>query len=362
MNPEAVEKVLVVKFFGIGSLVLATPFFREARKLFPNAEIHLLTLSSNRQITRMIPDLDRVHLVDLGANIFSAVAAFTACLFKTFKQRYDVLIDMEFYTRASAILSLASRARVRIGYHSLGVYRGDVQSHRIPFNSYWHVTRNFLSLLEPFGQQQAEQNPTLRLEFASSHTEPTHKVLAALGGDDSRFIVVNVNAGELAYERRWLPDRFARLAAWLSKHYDLSCVFIGSQNERSYAQTVVDAAHAEGGKVLNVAGELDLESLAQVCLKSLLVISNDSGPLHIAAAVGARVVGFYGPETPVLYGPVGDGHLSFHRSLSCSPCINIEQGKRFKCWHKTLLCQEGTTAEFAFQRIQERFGEVLSSS
>lgn len=121
MNPESVEKVLVVKFFGIGSLVLATPLFREARKLFPNADIHLLTLASNRQIVQMIPDLDRVHFIDLGSNVFSAMAAFTAGLFRTFKQRHDVLIDMEFYTRASAIMSLASRARIRIGYHSHGV-------------------------------------------------------------------------------------------------------------------------------------------------------------------------------------------------------------------------------------------------
>ncbi len=362
MDPDSVEKVLVVKFFGIGSLVLATPFFRDARMLFPNAEIHLLTLSSNRQIAGMIPGLDRVHFLDLGANVFSAVAAYSACLFKTFKQRYDVLIDMEFYTRASAILSLASMAPVRIGYHSLGVYRGDVQSHRIPFNAYWHVSRNFLSLLGPFGHRQPEQDPALRLEFAGRHTEQTDEVLAALGGDETRYIIVNVNAGELAYERRWLPDRFARLAAMLSKRYGLSCVFIGSRSERPYAQAVVDAAHREGGKVLNVAGELDLESLAQVLKKSLLVISNDSGPLHIAAAVGARVVGFYGPETPVLYGPIGDGHLSFHQSLSCSPCINVEQGKRFKCWHKTLLCQEGTTVDFAFRKIQERFGDILSSS
>ena len=362
MNPEAVEKVLVVKFFGIGSLVLATPFFLEVRKLFPNAEIHLLTLASNRQIVKMIPDLDRVRFVDLGANILSALGAFAACLIETFQKRHDVLIDMEFYTRASAILSLASRAPVRIGYHSRGVYRGNIQSHRIPFNSYWHVTRNFLSLLEPFGYRQPAQDPTPRIVFPDRHTAQTDAIFAALGGDDSRFAVVNVNAGELTYERRWLPDRFARLAAWLSERYGLTCVFIGSRDDRPYTQAVVDAAKAKGGKVLNAAGDLDLESLAQVFVKSRLVISNDSGPLHIAAAVGARVVGFYGPETPVLYGPVGEGHLSFHQFLSCSPCINIEQGKRFKCWHETLLCQEGTTVEFAIRKIQERFEDILISS
>ncbi len=362
MDPENVRKILVIKFFGIGSLVLATPFFHEARKLFPNAEIHLLTLSSNRQIVKMIPDLEHVHLVDLGANIFTAVAAYMACLFNTFRRRHDVVIDMEFYTRASAILSLASLAPVRIGYHSRGIYRGSLQNNPIPFNSYWHVSRNFLSLLEPYNHEQSEQNPSLHIDVAVELLEPARKVLDTLADDSSRFIVVNVNAGELAYERRWLPERFAELTARLSKHYGLTCVFIGSLDERPYTQTVMDGVLAGGGQALNVAGDLDLESLAQVFRESLFVISNDSGPLHIAAAVGVPVVGFYGPETPVLYGPVGEGNLSIYHPLSCSPCINIEQGKRFKCWHATLICQERTSTEYAFQEIQERFGDMLSIS
>lgn len=362
MDPDKVKKVLVVKFFGIGSLVLATPFFREARSLFPNAEIHLLTLSSNREITKMIPELDRVHHVSLGSNIFSAVVAYITCLFQTFSQRYDVLIDMEFYTRASAVLSVASWAPVRIGYHSRGVYRGDIHNFKIPFNSYFHVTKNFLSLLEPYHYEPQDTIQAPQIAVAKELQGPAIKALSNIEALSlSKFIVINVNAGELAYERRWMIDRFVQLTVQLGQVYDLTCVFIGSQHDRAYTQQAVDGVLAKGEKALNVAGELDLVSLAQLFQKSSLVLSNDSGPLHIAAAVGARVVGFYGPETPILYGPVGEDNIALCATLSCSPCINIEQGKHLKCWHETLLCQEGISVDYAYEEIKKNYDDVLSS-
>lgn len=360
-NPNQVQKLLVVKFFGIGSLVLATPFFQAARARFPNAEIHLLTLSSNREITAMMKELDQVHFLNLGGNTLSAIAAFSGCLIKTFRGGYDVLIDMEFYTRASAVVSLASWAPVRIGFHSRGVYRGDIQSHRVPFNAYWHVTKNFLSLLDPFGQTDTTDALVPTLAVNPELLQETRDVLERLGENKSRYIVINANAGELAYERRWLPDRFAQLAARLSAQYDLSCVFIGAPGEKDYVQGIVDETIAQGAKALNTAGHLNLESMAQLCRESLLVISNDSGPLHVAAAMGTPIVGFFGPETPVLYGPVGKGHLVFHQSLSCSPCINIEQSKHLKCWHPSPICQERTSVEQAFEAICTAYDGVLSA-
>jgi len=353
-----VRKLLVVKFFGIGSLVLSTPFLRATRQHFPKAEIHLLTLSSNREISAMIPDIDRVHFVDLGGNIFAAIGAFLACLISTFRGRYDVLIDLEFYTRASAVVSLASWAPVRVGFHSRGVYRGNISSHRVPFNAYWHVTKNFLSLLEPFGLDVATQDT---LPVITIDPELQGQARDVIEGQDTPFIVINVNAGELAFERRWSPERFSQLAAKLSKKYNLACLFIGAPGETDYVQNVVEGCLALDGKAINTAGQLNLQEMAQVCRESRLVISNDSGPLHIAAATGTPVAGFFGPETPVLYGPAGTGHLVFHQSLSCSPCINIEQSKSLKCWHPTPICQERTSVDEAFKAICKTYGKVLSA-
>jgi len=251
-----VKKVLVVKFFGIGSLVLATPFLRATRQHFPNAEVHLLTLSSNREITDMISELDHVHFVNLGGNIFAAIGAFMACLISTFRGRYDVLIDMEFYTRASAVVALASWAPIRVGFHSRGVYRGNIQSHRVPFNAYWHVTKNFLSLLEPFGLNVARSDAIPAIMIASELRENAKKLVDANG---KGYIVINVNAGELAYERRWAPDRFAQLAARLSHKYGVTCLFIGAPSEKNYVQVAVDGAIALGAAAFNTAGQLNLE-------------------------------------------------------------------------------------------------------
>lgn len=348
----------MVKFFGIGSLVLSTPFFRAAREQFPNAKIHLLTLSSNREITPMMPDVDFVHFVDLGGNVFAAIGAFIACLIKTFQGRYDVLIDMEFYTRASAVVSLASWAPVRVGYHSRGVYRGNIQSHRVPFNAYWHVTKNFVALLEPFGCDVSACDTLPQISIA---TDLNNNALQLVNAQDDAFVVFNPNAGELAYERRWAPERFAQLAAKLCDRYGVACLFIGAPSERSYVQGCVDEAQKLGANALNTAGDLNLEGMAQICRESRLVITNDSGPLHIAAATHTPVVGFFGPETPVLYGPAGEGHLIFHQDLSCSPCINIEQSKLLKCWHDRPICQEITQVDEVFKAICKAYGKILTS-
>lgn len=358
MNPEQVRKVLIIKFFGIGSLVLAEPFFRTARQLFPNAEIHLLTLASNRQIMEMIDGVDHVRFVDLGGHIFQAIWAYIGCMTWVMRGRFDAVLDMEFYTRASAVVSLASWARVRIGYHAQGIYRGDIQSHRVPFNGYWHVSRNFLSLLEPFGGVVGDEEAIPHLHMPKGPGGSAQSVLDTMG-DRERFIVINVNAGELAYERRWFPDRFAALAAKLSNKYSLQCIFIGAPGERDYVEAVVQDATAQGAQARNMAGDLDLASMAQICAQSRLVISNDSGPLHVAAATGVPVVGFFGPETPVLYGPAGKEHLVFHQSISCSPCINVEQGKRIQCRYDTPLCQKGNRVDQVFAAICERYDERL---
>ena len=358
MDPAGVKKLLIIKFFGIGSLVLAEPLVRKARHLFPNAEIHVLTLSSNAQVMGMIPGVDRVRLVDLGGNIAQAIWAYLGTMWVAFRGRYDAVLDLEFYTRASAVVSLASWSPVRVGYHAQGIYRGDIQNFKVPFNAYWHVSRNFLSLLEPWGYDPSQPPPAPKLAVPENELDDARQVLDALD-DPARYVVINVNAGELAYERRWFPERFAELAAKLTAAYGVTCVFIGAASERDYVEAVVQDARTQGAKAYNSAGELSLAAMAQVCRKSLLMITNDSGPLHVAAAAGATVAGFFGPETPVLYGPAGDGHLVFHQKLACSPCIHIEQGKRLHCLYPIPKCQEQTAVDDVFAQIADTYGDKL---
>ena len=353
-----VKRVLCVKFWGIGSLILATPFFEEAKRVFPNAEIELLTLSGNRGVAKMLPGLDRVHYLDLGCNLFQAVVAFVRCMFAMRSNRYDVLLDLEFYTRASAVLAFFSGAATRVGYHSQGVWRGTFHTHRIAFNVYRHVTANFRNLLEPFGAVCADQPLMPRLVFGEDGRREVDSLLAKCGCQKP-FFVVNVNAGELAYERRWAPERFAELVSRLCDRHDAEVFFIGSPSERAYVASVTERVGRGAGRVHNVAGNLSLDGLAELFRRSAFVVTNDSGPLHLAVAVGTNVAAFFGPETPVLYGPVGDGHLVFFPSIPCAPCINAERAKDLKCWQPTVRCQDSIGVDEVFNRVEAAFGDRL---
>jgi len=357
-DPEKVKKVLVVKFFGIGSLILAMPFLKTARKQFPNAEIHLLTLAANRPLMDMVTTIDRVHYINLGDNVFSAISAFSKGLIETARGRYDVLVDMEFYTRASSIVTFFSLAPVRIGYHSRGVYRGNLHNHHVPFNVYRHVIQNFLGLLEPFDVKIPSRSPVPKLNIPAVAFVEAERVLPEY--TTKKFMIINVNAGELAYERRWFPENFTELTCKLCKSYGLEAVFVGSISERDYVEVIAQNVSKNGCKAHNLAGSISLSGFAALCEQSILMLSNDSGPLHVGAAVGAKVVGFFGPETPVLYGPAGSGHLVLHDDIPCSPCITAEQGKQLACWHQLPFCQSNITVDLAYQRIVKRYHEHLS--
>ena len=359
---DAVRRVLLVKFWGIGSLVLAAPLFNKTRETFPDAEIVLMTLSANQGVVKMLPAIDRVEFVDLGHSLASAVKAYIRCLLRAFRLRPDVMLDLEFYTKASAILSFFSRAPMRIGYHSPGVWRGRIHNHPIAFNIYWHVSSNFLSLLEPFGvAPDRTPRPAALLGLTRCRSQG-QQVLARLGLCAGEFILVNVNAGELAVERRWPMERFAELSARLWQAYGLAVVYVGSRAETDYTSQAWTLARKAGAQGHNLVGGLSLDELVGLCALSALVITNDSGPLHLAVAAGARTVSFFGPETPVLYGPAGAEHLVLFAGIPCSPCINAEHGKRSFCWRGDLRCQLGVTVQQAVEGIAGRFGPVLEQA
>ena len=348
-----VKRVLCVKFWGIGSLILATPFLEKAKTAFPNAKIELLTLASNKDVVKMLRHVDKVHYLDLGDNTIKAFLAFIRCLFSVRAMRFDVLVDLEFYTRASAILAFFSNAAVRVGYYSPGVWRGRFHTHRIAFNPYRHVTANFHNLLEPFGIEPELYALQPHVKIERGGKREVDQLLDELGGIPN-FFVVNVNAGELAYERRWPPERFAELVSRLCDSCSLTALFVGSSSEREYVCSVIRSVSLRRGALHNVAGRLSLNGLGELFKRSSFLVTNDSGPLHLAVAVGTPVAAFFGPETPVLYGPVGQEHVVFFSQRPCSPCISAERAKQLFCWQDSVRCQREITVDDAYNSIVKR--------
>jgi ADP-heptose:LPS heptosyltransferase len=242
--------------------------------------------------------------------------------------RFDEVFDFEFFTRFSAVVSILTGARRTHGFASTRVWRGGLHTEVVPFNRYWHVARNFRVLaggengrnvvagdLEPLGIEPADER---RVEE-----------LLAERGLRGPLAVVNPNAGALSLERRWPAARFAELARQLAREDGVPVALVGSAPERPYTDGI--AAAAADPRVESLAGCLTTGELAALLRRADVVVSNDSGPMHLAAALGAPTVGLFGPETPVMYAPLGVTALALYRPPACSPCINVHENKVASC-------------------------------
>jgi lipopolysaccharide heptosyltransferase II len=350
--PESVRKILVLKLWGMGSIVLASPLLERLRERHPHARIDFVSLRENSQIVSLLPQIDRSIALDLGGGIPAFFAGALRTLLALRRERYDVLYDLEFFTRFSAIFSSLVRARRSHGFSSKSQWRGRLHDVQVPFNAYHHVALNFLTLLRddpmnPIESAAIEGDAALpRLRAPEGAWEAG---CARLASDpawraNAPIIVVNPNAGDMALERRWPAERVAELLTHLCARRELVVVAIGAPAEREYVESVIRAARLEG-RVVNAAGRIDVPQLVALLEHASVVVTNDSGPLHLASAAGASTVALFGPETPILYGPLrsraGQRHAVHYLQLACSPCMFVHDNKVLSCWFAQARCMTG---------------------
>ncbi|MBK8180921.1 MAG: glycosyltransferase family 9 protein [Planctomycetes bacterium] len=326
------RRVLVIKFWGVGSLQLLTPSVVHLRRRHPGAELVLLTLSANQPAAEAFGQFDRVLSFDVAGAGWAGVARRVWTLMRSLqRERIDVVYDFEFFTRFSALVSLSTLARESHGFGSTSVWRGSFHTHVVPFNRYWHVARNFRALAGGEDGAQVVPRQLAPQRFDAADAARVDRVLERHGIDPrAPFAVLNPNAGNSTSERRWPRPSFAELASRLSDLDGLSVALVGSQGEREYTEQV--AAAASGSvRPANLAGELTLPELASLLSRAAVFVTNDSGPMHLAAALGTPTVGLFGPETPLLYGPLGERVRALYRPPICSPCINVHENKVSSC-------------------------------
>ena len=327
-----VRRVLAIKFWGLGSLQLLTPAAAALRRRRPGAEITLLTLAANRECAERLEVFDRVLSLDVARagwpELFRRIAAL---VLELRRERFDEVYDFEFFTRFSAVVSVLTGARRLAGFASTRVWRGGFHDERVPFNRYWHVARNFRVLAGGEDGRNVTAADLAPVRVDERDERALEALLARHALDPARpLAVLNPNAGALSLERRWPPARFGALARRLDLEDGLAVVLIGTAGEREHTAGAARAAGAEGGP-LNLAGELSTGMLAALLARAAVVVTNDSGPMHLAAALGAPTVGLFGPETPVMYAPLGLEARALYRPPPCSPCINVHDNKVSSC-------------------------------
>jgi heptosyltransferase-2 len=347
--PKPIERILFIKFWGIGSIILAEPALRCLRKKFPQARIDFLTLSQNRELFALIPHVDQVHAIEFAYPLRFLLSAL-ALIPRLSKERYDLIFDAEFFANFSALVARLAGGRRVIGFSRPGAIKSRLLDVAVPFIDEQHAAENFLRLAMSASPGAHESRRMLHDES----TWPRIFISPALNRKrifhGRAYVVMNVNASPLALERRWPQENFVELAAWLAENYKTDLVLIGSKAEVAYTAEVAKKIGARD-RVMSLAGALRLTELAEVIKSSVLFISNDSGPLHLAAAQQKPVVGFYGPETPARFGPLCRNRLIFYLDLPCSPCMSVDNAKTVNCTNH-LRCTRELNVAMVIPQLQ----------
>lgn len=339
-----VRRILFIKFWGIGSIILAEPALRRLRKQFPKAQLDVLTLTQNAGLFPLIPDVGHVYTLDFmhtGRFLGSALRL----LITLRRRRYDLVFDAEFFANVSALISRLIQPGLLVGFSRRHAAKNLLLDVAVPFDENLHAAENFFRLAASCtdgGGSSREEACRPRLTLRP----PMPRI-----GQHEPVVVMNVNASGLALERRWPRERFALLADWLLRRYDATLLFIGTELERPYTSHVAETLKP-ASRVLNLAGMLNLPQLADAISSSALVISNDSGPLHLAAAMNKPVVGFFGPESPRRFGPLCDARLVFSLELACSPCMSVDNAKTVNCTNHR-RCMMDLSVDMVIPRVQQ---------
>ncbi|MFO8058755.1 MAG: glycosyltransferase family 9 protein [bacterium] len=350
--------IMAIKFWGMGSLILAAPLFYELKKRWPNAQIILVTLEQNRDIVELLGIADRAYYLDLPFTPAGAFENILRLFCRVSRVKPGMAIDLEYLTRFSALVSYISGAPVRVGFHSWDVWRGNLQNVKKAFNPYWHVTENFVNLVNFSGNHQnSDIIPAAARVNAEGSEEEAGELLRSMGIDDSeRIIAVNPNASTMAAERRWPENYFIELIDRIVEAGLGTPVLLGAPSETDYVSRVHERTK-QPDRVFSIAGRSSLQGLVGVLKRASLLVTNDTGPLHLADALGTRTVSFFGPETPRLFGPRGKGHIVLYRNIDCSPCISIYNAKTVRCMKGEPECLSGISVNEAFEAVQKGLEE-----
>ena len=272
---EGIHRILIIKFWGIGNLVQASPTMRRIRQLYPKAKIVFLTLEQNKGVYENSGLYDEVIYLRL-----TTARDFTRELLRMFfllrSYAFDVIIDMEPLVHFAELISFYVGTRT-VGYSVPG--RKSLFSMPVEFREDEHIARTFYRVLEPF---DVKGEPTLKsliaepLPLTEADRQEAQNLLHQFGVKPGDYLVgVNVNASEVARERRWPLESFAELVDRLIQELPLKVILFGAPDEQPYVQRALAMMREEP---INLAGKTTLHQAISTMSVLDLFITNDSGP------------------------------------------------------------------------------------
>jgi ADP-heptose:LPS heptosyltransferase len=361
-------KILFIKFAEQGSTVLAYPAIRRATELVGRENVYFVVFEDNRFILDAMEAIPEENVITIQTQSpFALGRGALRAVLRARKIGIDCAVDMEFFTRFSALLTFLTGARSRVGFHTFfgdGPYRGDLMTHRLLYNSHLHTGQIFEAMVAAL-IRDPELLPTFDFTPSAEQIYPTFRIRPNEPAEieellqranprlgSAPLILLNPNASDLLPLRLWPAFRYVELARRLLERFpDLFIAFTGAPTE---ATAINGLAHEVGsGRVLALAGKTKLRQLLVLYARSEILVTNDSGPAHFASMTPIHVVTLFGPETPALFAARSPNASVLWAGIACSPCVNAYNNRQSVC--RDNLCMQAITVEQVFEKVTAVF-------
>jgi len=345
-KPLEYRKIVFISLAEIGAIVLAQPAIVVARELHPDTEVFFVTFPQGVGMLRLMGFTEHQILVIDTKSLLHLFISGLACI-RTLRQiRIDAIINLEIFARFSTLLSWLSGAPVRAGFHHFhnqGQYVGNIYTHRLIYTPHHHIMQSYLSLVQAISDEGGREPSAriqvgdynadrLRLSSDASHRGRVKALLEERFGGaliGKKLVLINANASDLIPVRRWPLAHFVSLSRLLLENTGVLIAMIGAAEEALEMEKLV--AKIDNNRAISLAGATSLEELVELFHVAELLITNDSGPAHIASTTEIPTIVLFGPETPDLFGPTGPHQEALYLKFACSPCVSPQNQKRSPC-------------------------------
>lgn len=341
---KPVRKVLLIKLSEMGALTLTYPLISYLKDKYPSAVISFLVFEKNASALKLlknsVEDKNIYSIQDhsLWALIGSTLKTLTGIR----KERFNIVIDLEFFSRFTSLLAYLAGATKSAGfyrYHFEGLYRGDLLTHKVQYNPLIHCSRSYLSLGKALvlpcmdSPTMPEQIKDEEMIFPSFDPAPEaiasiRAKLSSYGLDQKTLYLINPGDGLLPL-REWPVENFILLTKKILKNKDNAVLIVGRDSIAGKDARL--HAALDHPRCINLVDQTSMDELLALFHISTALITNDCGLPHLASLTLIRKFVIFGPESPLIFAPVGKNTHILYSHYPCSPCLSALNHRNSSC-------------------------------
>lgn len=285
------KKILVVKLWAIGDSIIALSLIKVLKKI---GTVDILTRKKVIDVFKAY-DVNKIYDMDNAKEFLKLLSK---------GRQYDYVFDLEPYLNISAIFSFIL-GKQRIGFSNQ--WRSMLYNEKIKFRKDQHMVQNYLDMARILGVDY----DTEKLENLNVSKKAKKNVDTFLKKIKKTIVGITPGVAESTKTRMWFEERFAELADRIINELDCDVVFVDGPSNKNIVEKIISMMEE---KPTNASGKFSLDETFYLISKCKIFISNDTGPMHIAAAQGCKTIGLFGPNTPVLWAPYGKGNISIYKT------------------------------------------------